>query len=319
MRTCNVVIAAALAAAAVTTACGDNKVSAPTQPSSTSSAAPPASVTGASIGGTVVGVTSGAAAPFRTLGVNLTVSVTGTNVSSTVDGSGRFQLMGVPAGRVELHFVGTGVDARLVIDNVAEHEAIEIVVRVNGAVAELEDNHRQTPDNRVEVEGIVAAVGAGTLRVGNTTVTVPSTAPIRSHGSTTLHLSDIHVGDRVHIHATLNGTTVTATDIEVENENEPEPGEDHGNPGPNPGPGTGDGHGDDHGEAEASGTVAGKGGTCPSIHFSVGSTTVQTGGSTEFKDVTCSALANGDRVEVKGTRPSTTSTTINASRVERKK
>ena len=35
--------------------------------------------------------------------------------------------------------------------------------------------------------------------------------------------------------------------------------------------------------------------------------------------VTCNALANGDRVEVKGTRASATSTTINATRVEKKK
>jgi len=33
--------------------------------------------------------------------------------------------------------------------------------------------------------------------------------------------------------------------------------------------------------------------------------------------VTCTALANGNRVEVKGTRASSTSTTINATRVER--
>ena len=319
-RTCNVVIAAAFAAAAAgATACGDNKVSAPTQPSSTPSATAAPSVTGASIGGTVVGVTTGAAAPFRTLGVSLTVTVTGSNVSSTVDGSGRFQLQGVPAGRVELHFVGPGVDARLVIDNVAEHEAIEIVVRVNGAVAEIEDNHRQTPDNRVEIEGVVAQVNAAarTLVVRNTTVMVPSTVTIR-HGSTTFALSDVRVGDRVEIHGTMNGTTITATEVEVENEH-PAPAPTPA-PTPTPAPPPGDdhgGHGDDHGEAEIEGTVAGKGGTCPSIHFTVGSTTVQTSAATEFKDVTCTALANGNRVEVKGTRASSTSTTINATRVER--
>ena len=323
MRTIKLVLAAAAfaAAAAGITACGDSKGSAPTQPSATPSISAPApSVSGASIGGTVVGTAGISAASFRTLGVTLTVSVTGTNVSSTVDAAGRFRLQGVPAGRVELHFVGSGVDARLVIDNVAANEAIEIVVRVNGAVAEIENNQRQTPDNRVEIEGLVTAVGAGTLTVRNTVVTVPATATIRGHSGTTMRLADIKVGDRVEIHGTMNGATVVAADIEVENE-----AEDHGNPGPNPGPGTGTpppgddhGHGDDHGEAEASGTVAGKGGTCPSIHFTIGSTTVQTSGSTEFRDVTCSALANGNRVEVKGTRASASSTTINATRVEKK-
>jgi len=328
MRTTKLVLAAAAVAAAAAgiTACGDNKVSAPTQPSATPSITAPApSIAGASIGGTVVGAAGISAASFRTLGVTLAVSVTGTNVSSTVDAAGRFRLQGVPSGRVELHFVGSGVDARLVIDNVADHEAIEIVVRVNGAVAEVEDNHRQTPDNRVEIEGVVTAVNAagGTLTVRNTTVTVPAAVPIR-HGATTMRLADVKVGDRVEIHGTMNGAAVVAADIEVENEHAAEPGEDHGNPGPNPGPGTGTpgddhgGHGDDHGEAEASGTVAGKGGTCPSIHFTIGSTTVQTSGSTEFRDVTCSALANGNRVEVKGTRASASSTTINATRVEKK-
>ena len=315
MRTSKLVLAAAaFAAAAGITACGDNKVSAPTQPSATPSInAPAPSVSGASIGGTVVGATGASAAPFRTLGVTLTVSITGTNVSSTVDGAGRFRLQGVPAGRVELHFVGSGVDARLVIDNVGANEAIEIVVRVNGNVAELEDNHRQMPDNRVEIEGVVTAVGAGTLTVRNTVVTVPATATIR-HSSTTLRLADIKVGDRVEIHGMMNGATVVATDIEVENEHAPAPA-----PTPTPTPTPRPGDDDDHGEAEVSGTLAGKAGTCPSIHFTVGSTTVQTSGSTEFKDVTCSALANGDRVEAKGTRASATSTTINATRVERKK
>jgi Domain of unknown function (DUF5666) len=320
MRAIYVVLAAAFAAS---TACGgDNKASGPTQPSGITTAAPASAIAGASIAGTVVGVTGATAAPFRTLGTGMTVSVTGSNLSSAVDDNGRFQLQGVPAGHVELHFAGRGADARLVLDNVAEHEAIQIVVRVNGAVAEVEDNHRQTPDNHVEIEGIVAEVNAsaGTLRVRDTVVSVPAGTTIR-HSTTTFRLADVRVGDRVEIHGTMNGGTIVAADIEIENEHAPEPGEDHGNPGPNPGPGTGgddDGHGDDHGEAEVSGAVAGKGGTCPSIHFTIGSTAVQTSGSTEFRDVTCSALANGDRVEVKGSR-ATSATTINARRVERKK
>jgi hypothetical protein len=243
----------------------------------------------------------------------MTVTVTGTNLSSSVDDSGRFELHGVPAGHVELHFSGRSADARLALDNVADREAIQIVVRVNGGTAELEDNHRQTPDNRVELEGIVAAVNAaaGTLTVGTTVVTVPSTAVVRGHDGATLRLSDIRVGDQVEVHATSSGTTTTATEIEVETEHN----------GDNRGPGNGgdDGNhgGDDgnHGNAEVSGVLAGRAGTCPSLTFSVGSTHVSTSGSTEFKDVTCSALKNGDRVEVKGSRQN--DGTIAASRVEK--
>jgi uncharacterized protein DUF5666 len=381
-----VCLSAVLAAAA----CGDSKVSNPAQPSPASAAsAPTSSVAGASIAGTVMGVSGSASAPFAARATGMTVTVTGTNVASPVDDAGRFTLRGVPSGHVELHFSGRNADARLSLENVAEHEAIEIVVRVTGATAELEDNHRQTPDNRVEVDGIVSAVnaGAGTLMVGSTTVSVPATATIRHgntalhladiqvgdrveikgtmngtttmatevqvetehnannqveidgivaavnagagtltvgsttvtvpasatirHGSTTLHLTDIHVGDRVEIKATVTGTTTMATEIQVETEHGGDdngtPGGDHGTPG-----------GDDHGggEAELSGTVAGKGGSCPSISFTVNSTSVSTNGSTEFKDVSCTALANGNRVEVKGTKQSNGS--VMASRVEKK-
>jgi hypothetical protein len=385
-----VCLSAVLAAAA----CGDSKVSSPAQPSPASAvSAPTSSVAGASIAGTVMGVSGSASAPFAARATGMTVTVTGTNVASPVDDAGRFTLRGVPSGHVELHFSGRSADARLSLENVAEHEAIEIVVRVTGSTAELEDNHRQTPDNRVEVDGIVSAVnaaagtlmvgtttvsvpatatirhgntalhladiqvgdrveikgtmngtttmatevqvetehpannqaeidgivaavnaGAGTLMVGSTTVTVPASATIR-HGSTTLHLADIRVGDRVEIKATVSGTTTMATEIQVETDHA---GDDNGTPGGDHGTPGGDDHGGDHGggEAELSGTVAGKGGSCPSITFTVNSTTVSTNGSTEFKDVSCTALANGNRVEVKGTKQSNGS--VMASRVEKK-
>jgi hypothetical protein len=44
---------------------------------------------------------------------------------------------------------------------------------------------------------------------------------------------------------------------------------------------------------------------------------VATSNSTEFKDVSCAALKNGDRVEVKGSRTSPTAV-VNATRVEKK-
>ena len=76
---------------------------------------------------------------------------------------------------------------------------------------------------------------------------------------------------------------------------------------------------DDHGEAEVTGTVTGKSGSlsCPAITFKVGATPVVTSGSTKFEDTTCATLANGDTVEVKGTKAS--SGTVSATRVEKKK
>jgi hypothetical protein len=243
----------------------------------------------------------------------MTVTVTGTNLSSAVDDSGHFELHGVPPGRVEIRFSGRGADAALAFDDVAEHEDIRVVVRVNGSTAEIEDNHRETPDNRAEVEGTVAEVNAaaGTIRVGDTLISVPATATIR-HGSTTMRLADVRVGDRVHIHGTKNGATVVAADVEVQNEHA---GDDHdANPGDNHGPDPGDDHG---GGVELNGAVAGKSGTCPALSFTVGSAKVVTSARTEFKDVTCGALANNDAVEVKGSQR--TDGTVDATRVEKKR
>jgi Domain of unknown function (DUF5666) len=127
-----------------------------------------------------------------------------------------------------------------------------------------------------------------------------------------MKLSDIVVGDRVHVKGMKTGTTTVASEIEVENEHA---GDNHGgNPGPNPGPGE-----DDHenGRIEVTGSIGGRAGTCPSLTFTVGTTPVSTSTSTEFKDVSCSALKNGDRVEVKGSRPSPTAA-VSATRVEKK-
>jgi Domain of unknown function (DUF5666) len=316
------VVAGAIVAATISIgACGgDNKATSPTQPSSTATSNPGAATTGASIAGTVVGITGTPSAAFSTRATGLTVTVTGSNLSSSVDDSGHFELHGVPGGHVELHFSGRSTDARLSLDDVADRDAIVIVVRVDGTTAEIEDNHRQGADNRMEIEGIVAAVNAtaGTLRVRDAMVTVPATATIR-HGSTIMKLSDILVGDRVHVKGMMTGTMTVASEIEVQNEHA---GDDNhgGNPGPNPGPGNGNDDGDDdhgNGRVELSGSVAARSGTCPSLTFTVGTTPVSTSSTTEFKDVSCAALKNGDRVEVKGSRQSPTAT-VNATRVEKK-
>jgi hypothetical protein len=73
--------------------------------------------------------------------------------------------------------------------------------------------------------------------------------------------------------------------------------------------------GDEGREVELSGAVAGLSAVsaCPSITFSVPGGSIFTTSATEFKDVRCSALTNGLRVEVKGFRES--NGTIRARRV----
>jgi uncharacterized protein DUF5666 len=363
----------------LTTACGNHSPASPTSPSTTpSAAAAPAPAPVSASGATVVGVSG--ASRIRTLATSLTVSVSGSSISSPVDNAGHFTLQNVPAGHVELRFTGAGVDARLGLDNVAEHQVINITVRVSGTTAELDNNEREDENHNAEVEGIVTATGANTLTVAGKTITVSATTTI-GHGSTPMTLASIHVGDRVEVHGmATSATTIAATKIEVETE-AAEPGEDQEAEvdgtvtavGANSltvgtrmvsvvattrivsdgtsvalssihvgdrveAKGTmsgttlvatrievkssGSGSGDDHGgnnpgaQVELSGTVSGRSTGCP-VTFTVASTMVVTDTHTEFKDTSCTTLANGNTVEVKGTKQ--TNGSVLATRVEKKK
>jgi hypothetical protein len=52
---------------------------------------------------------------------------------------------------------------------------------------------------------------------------------------------------------------------------------------------------------EVKGVVSSVSGSCPTLRFSVGGTTIATDGATRFEDGTCGAIQNGVRVEAKGT------------------
>jgi len=294
-------------AAVLTVACGSDKATSPASPSgSTPAAAAPAPTAGAVSGATISGVVLGAAgisSANRALSVTgMTVTVSGSSASSPVDGSGQFVLRGVPSGHVDLHFSGGGNDAHLGLDDVADHEDIHLRVHVSGSTADMDNDDRDDHGN-LEVEGVVTQVAGGTLRIGDTVVTVPAGIVIR-HGGTAMTLTDIHVGDRVHVHGTGTRTAVTATTIEVQRSIS-------GPPAPTPPAAD-----DDHDEAEVNGSVSGLRGACPAITFTVASTTVVTSAATEFKDTTCAAVVNGTTVEAKGTR---SGTTLTAKRVEKKK
>ena len=238
------------------------------------------SITGAAVSGIVVDA-AGAA--------NLTVSVIGTTVSGRVDGGGQFSLGGVPAGQPELRFSGGGADARVALGNVGDRDDIRITVRLNGGSAEIEERRRGTSDNRVEIEGRLAEVNPSsrTVRVAGTLVQIPLGATIR-RGGALLDFSSLRVGDLVEINATLDGSAVTATEVQVKSENS-----GPGNPG-NP----------QEGDVEVKGIVQNRSGGCPGISFTIGSTAIVTNASTVFDDNACARIANGSRLEVRGTRQS---------------
>ena len=296
MRT--VTISSVLSLAVLATACGGHGSTSPAAPSAvTAPASPSAPVpfsSGATISGTVLGMSS--ASRWGTRGSGLTVTVTGAS-STVVDDSGHFTLQNVPSGRVDLHFSGAGIDAHLELDDVTEHESITIAVRISGATAELEQHEREDPNHNAEVEGRVMAIAGSALTVGTKTVNVTATTRI-VHGDTPLTLSSIHVGDRIHVHGTLNGTAIDAARIEVQNGVETP------------------GRGEEQNEVEISGSISNKSGTCPALTFTVGTTQVVTDSKTDFRKAACSTLANNIRVEVKGTKQATGA--ILATRVEAK-
>ncbi len=190
------------------------------------------------------------------------------------------------------------------------NDQIRITVRVNGGVADLDENDHDMPNNRVEIDGRAVSTSCSanpaSIVVGTMTPTSISvqTARIR-HGSTTLTCAHIQASDRVEVHGTRSGSTVVATDVNVDTEHgiEPEPGDDHGNDGGN-------------GDAGVKGTVAGAAANhaCPAFTFSVGSITVTTTAATKFEDTSCAGVVNGTSVEVKGTRSGANAITHPASR-----
>lgn len=291
----SLIIGGAVLAAACS---GNNSPAAPSANSATAAAASVPASGGATISGTVVGMST--ASRMRAMSAGMTVSVAGTSAMTSVDGSGRFVLQNVPAGTVTLRFTGTGVNAALTLPNVAANSTVTITVQVSGTTAQLDTNDDEGSDNEVEIEGTVTAVTSSTLTVAGKTITVTSSTKI-VHGETTLKLSQISVGDRVHVQGTRSGTTITATKVEVQN-GAATPGE--GNDGEN------------GARVELSGTISGRTGSCPAITFMISSTKVVTSSKTEFGDTSCSALVNGSVVQVEGTKQ--TDGSVMASSVELK-
>ena len=133
-------------------ACGDASFS-PTAPSSAGrpggSAASGAVITG-TVGGASASTSPGtfSTSEFSAAAVTkpVTVTVVGTNISTTIDGSGRFHLSGVPPGDVQLRFTGTGLDATLTLRGVQAGDRIDIKVRLTDTSVRIEAERRDRDD-----------------------------------------------------------------------------------------------------------------------------------------------------------------------------
>src|SRR5688500_14874098 len=257
-------------------ACGGS--SSPTAPAAAANT--PTSPNTTTIHGTVAGAGSSAAL-FSTnngAGAGMTVTVEGTTITTTVNGASQFTLTEVPAGTVVLRFNGVGANAALTVQNLIAGLPTTITVIVNGVDATLEE---KTTGSDKEIEGRIESITGSTLKVAGRTVTVGAATAIR-HGDTTMTLSQLAAGQRVHVKGTVSGTgttaTTTATLIIVQNMNTSIP-------------------------ANLEGTVSDLTGTAAAFEFKIGSRVVRGTTATDFKGgktPSFTELANGGKVHVKG-------------------
>src|SRR5262249_11992235 len=125
----------------------------------------------ATISGTIVGAAS--TSQVKTQSAGITVSVMGSSAVAVVDANNRFTLTNVPAGHIDLHFMGSGIDAHLALD-VSERSTLVIVVRLSGNDAHLDDG--RDDQNQTEVHGAINAGSiTGSCAAHNLTFVVGST------------------------------------------------------------------------------------------------------------------------------------------------
>lgn len=83
----------------------------------------------------------------------LTVTVVGSSLSSAVNDAGRFELANVPAGRVQLRFASSGINATATIGDVAKDQFIQIEIQVGPDSAVVIAEERTGKVSLCHVEG----------------------------------------------------------------------------------------------------------------------------------------------------------------------
>lgn len=263
---------AVLIVALVSAACSSSP--SPTSPSRQAAG----SATGAVISGSV---RSGSPLLASTTGAvvqGLLVSVPGTSISSGVDAAGLFSLTGVPAGDVELHFSGPGVNTTVRVSQVRTNETVSLRINLDGGAAVVEAQARSTAsEEQVEgrIESVPPTMPAGTARVAGRTVRTDSATRVEQ-GGTPKTFADLQIGMRVHVTGTPSGGDVLATVIRIQNTHAWIP-------------------------VPVNGVIDSFSGSDALFQFKIGSRLIKGDNLTEFFGGSrFSMLSDGDRVEVKG-------------------
>jgi Cu/Ag efflux protein CusF len=162
------------------------------------------------------------------------------------------------------------------------------------------NNNNNNQTGRVELKGIVTGLGGQCPAISFSV----SGSPVMTTATTTFDdgaCSTIKNGDQLEVEGVKQANNVVmASRVEKKNADDDDDDDNPNVPG----------------RIELKGMVAGRTGGCPSITFSIGSSTVMTNASTIFDDGACSTVQNGDQVEVEGVRQA--NGVVLASRVEQK-
>lgn len=212
----------------------------------------------------------------------VTVSVVGTAIRSAVDAAGRFSLMNVPAGTVQLQLTGAGVNATVTLGTLEASQILDVVVAVSGSTASVESSVR-SGGGEAQLEGRVESLPptmpALTFKAAGRTVRTDASTRF-TDGSLTRTFADLQIGMRVHVKGSLSGETFTASRVELQNSNIAVP-------------------------VNVNGTIDTITGTAGAFQFNIGSRRIRGDAQTVFfgngdRPDSFASLKEGTRVEVKG-------------------
>lgn len=134
---------------------------------------------------------------------------------TVTDAAGRFALMGLSSGNVQLAFSREdGISASVTVGA----SAATVVVELQKKQATI----REAGQSTRELEGLITAISATSITVndassGPQTAAIAPTTVIRK-GNTALTPADLKVGDRVHVKASVGADgTLTAFEIMLQN------------------------------------------------------------------------------------------------------
>ncbi len=172
----------------------------------------------------VVGVVTMAAGMSNSSPAGVRVAVGATGMSAVLGADGRFSFFGVP-DTAELIFTRDDVDARLRVT--ASAAPLQIELNSHSASA---GRRRAAPSvPLLQIEGLITAVSATEITVHDShdqdvTAKITADTVIRK-GDQTLQPTDLNVGDRVHVQATVSNDVKTAVLIILQNPDDDQGGE----------------------------------------------------------------------------------------------